>query len=105
MSPDVDATKHGIIYEKGCRPQLATGESDLGFPPVEAQFDISGEHLPIESRVNYHGFRNVYHNMNVWLIGQITSESWDTVYDAINHFVIEDFHHGVPRYYETTVTP
>lgn len=84
--------KHGVIYEKGKKPRLLSGEPKLGFAPVEAQITQDGERLYKEHRVDYSKLVTVEHNVKVFFIGYIKGGDYDIVADAVNQCWYEKIH-------------
>ncbi|KAG6002761.1 hypothetical protein E4U21_002784 [Claviceps maximensis] len=80
----VKPSKHGIIHEYGYKARMLDGEPKLGFPAVQARITEHGERLSRESRVNYSKLVTVEHNVNVFFIGSVATESWPQVVDAVN---------------------
>ncbi|UKZ72547.1 hypothetical protein TrVFT333_000178 [Trichoderma virens FT-333] len=74
----VNPNEHGIIHERGSKPQLLDNEPKLGFPPVRVDIKEEGEKLSKESRVNYSRLVTVEHNIKVFFIGSIRSEGRKT---------------------------
>ncbi|EHK20108.1 uncharacterized protein TRIVIDRAFT_138446, partial [Trichoderma virens Gv29-8] len=82
----VNPNEHGIIHERGSKPQLLDNEPKLGFPPVRVDIKEEGEKLSKESRVNYSRLVTVEHNIKVFFIGSIVYNDWELVSDAVNHY-------------------
>ncbi|KAH6973709.1 hypothetical protein BKA56DRAFT_592357 [Ilyonectria sp. MPI-CAGE-AT-0026] len=88
----VTPMKHGVIYEKGKKPRLLSGEPELGFPPVQAQITQAGERLYREHRVDYSKLTTVEHSVKVFFIGHIEGKDFDVVSDAVNQCWEEKIH-------------
>ncbi|KAH7141230.1 hypothetical protein B0J13DRAFT_526478 [Dactylonectria estremocensis] len=84
--------KHGMIYEKGHKSKLLSGEPKLGFAPVKVELHQDGEKLSRESRVNYSKLITVEHNVKVFFIGRIAAADYDLVADAVNRCWEEKIH-------------
>ncbi|KAH7152906.1 hypothetical protein EDB81DRAFT_931265 [Dactylonectria macrodidyma] len=84
--------KHGMIYEKGHKSKLLSGEPKLGFAPVKVEIHQDGEKLSRESRVNYSKLITVEHNVKVFFIGRIAASDYDLVADAVNRCWEEKIH-------------
>ncbi|CAM1510036.1 Fc.00g003710.m01.CDS01 [Cosmosporella sp. VM-42] len=89
----VKPEKHGVIYEKGHKARLLSGEPKLGFAPAKVEITMEGEKLSKESRVNYSKLVTVEHNVKVFFIGNVTSSDWEIVSDAVNRCWEEKIHH------------
>ncbi|KPM43533.1 hypothetical protein AK830_g2987 [Neonectria ditissima] len=85
--------KHGIVYEKGHKARLLSGEPKLGFAPARVEITQDGEKLSKESRVNYSKLVTVEHNVKVLFIGRVTAVDYDIVADAVNKCWEEKIHH------------
>lgn len=89
----VKPEKHGIIYERGQKAKLLSGEPKLGFAPAKVDITMEGEKLSKESRVNYSKLVTVEHNVKVFFIGNVTPSDWEIVSEAVNRCWEEKIHH------------
>ncbi|KAK7420023.1 hypothetical protein QQX98_003029 [Neonectria punicea] len=85
--------KHGIVYEKGHKARLVSGEPKLGFAPARVEITQDGEKLSKESRVNYSKLVTVEHNVKVLFIGHVIAPDYDIVSEAVNKCWEEKIHH------------
>ncbi|KAH7121586.1 hypothetical protein EDB81DRAFT_952291 [Dactylonectria macrodidyma] len=88
---------HGIIFEKGHKAKLLSGEPKLGFAPVKAEIYQDGEGIRRESRINYSKLITVEHNVKVFFIGRVAAADYDIVADAVNQCWEEKIHRKKKR--------
>ncbi|KAK7935143.1 hypothetical protein PG985_000638 [Apiospora marii] len=82
--PGVQPGVHGIIYSHGRRPEMKSGEKELGYRPVACTMYPHEPPLVKESRVNYSKLVTIEHNVEVQFIGSITESDFPIVQQAVD---------------------